>query len=100
MKCDVCGKTCLTAQYIWAVSLDTTKRPAPVVKGVVVACQGPDCAGRAINSIDRLRDNARADGQRWALMDCAAVPSSHKRLLKDYDWSGDGIVPPPKALVS
>lgn len=100
MKCDVCGKTCLTAQYIWAVSRDTFKQPAIVVKGVVVACQGPACAGRVCDDIDKLCDDSEADGRRWALMDCAAVPSSYKRLLKDYDWSGAGIVPPPKALVS
>lgn len=100
MRCDVCGKTCLTAQYVWAVSADTKTNPVPVVKGVVVACQGPDCAGQVCNDIDRLCDAAKANGQRWVLMDCAAVPSSYKRLLKDYDWRGDGIVLPPKALVS
>lgn len=96
MKCDVCGKTCDNPQYVWAVSRDSWVKPACVMIGVVIACQGPDCAGLVCDAIDRRCDAAGAQGRRWALMDCAAVASSRKRLISDYDWSGDGIVPPPE----
>jgi hypothetical protein len=93
MICDFCYGPAKDAQYIWAIDTES-KGCKVVVLGALTACQGPKCAGMACNLVDARCDREASKGNKWMLMDCHATITQRARLLKSYDWSGNGVRAP------
>jgi len=97
MICQHCHKQAREPQYIWAIDVGSPKCRA-VVKGAIVACQGPECAGNVLDAVDAICDKAKRDGKRWMLMDCAATKANRTRLMQNYDWTTNGADIPAEVV--